>query len=73
MVFDHMIKFGGIYYAAGEDVPMEEKNDAPEIDVPMEEKNDAPEIDVPMEEKIEIPELQVDDEPKRRGKKPKAV
>ena len=60
MVFDHMIKFGGIYYAAGEDVPMEEKNDAPEIDVPMEEK-------------IEIPEMQVDDEPKRRGKKPKAV
>lgn len=60
MVFDHMIKFGGIYYAAGEDVPMEEKNDAPEIDVPMEEK-------------IEIPELRVDDEPKRRGKKPKAV
>lgn len=60
MVFNHMIKFGGIYYAAGEDVPMEEKNDAPEIDVPMEEK-------------IEIPELQVDDEPKRRGKKPKAV
>ena len=60
MVFDHMIKFGGIYYAAGEDVPMEEKNDATEIDVPMEEK-------------IEIPELQVDDEPKRRGKKPKAV
>nr|DAH47238.1 MAG TPA: hypothetical protein [Bacteriophage sp.] len=60
MVFDHMIKFEGIYYAAGEDVPMEEKNDAPEIDVPMEEK-------------IEIPELQVDDEPKRRGKKPKAV
>lgn len=60
MVFDHMIKFGGIYYAAGEDVPMEEKNDAPEIDVPVEEK-------------IEIPELQVDDDPKRRGKKPKAV
>nr|DAW42494.1 MAG TPA: hypothetical protein [Bacteriophage sp.] len=60
MKFDHMIKFGGIYYAAGEDVPMEEKNDALEIDVPMEEK-------------IEIPELQVDDEPKRRGKKPKAV
>lgn len=50
MKFDHMIKFGGIYYAAGEDVPMEEKNDAPEIDVPMEEK-------------IEMPELQVDDEP----------
>lgn len=60
MKFDHMIKFGGIYYAAGEDVPMEEKNDAPEIDVPMEEK-------------IEMAELQVDDEPKRRGKKPKAV
>lgn len=60
MKFDHMIKFGGIYYAAGEDVPIEEKNDAPEIDVPMEEK-------------IEMPELQVDDEPKRRGKKPKAV
>lgn len=60
MKFDHMIKFGGIYYAAGEDVPMEEKNDALEIDVPVEEK-------------IEIPELQVDDEPKRRGKKPKAV
>jgi hypothetical protein len=60
MKFDHMIKFGGIYYAAGEDVPMEEKNDAPETDVPMEEK-------------IEMPELQVDDEPKRRGKKPKAV
>nr|DAL39280.1 MAG TPA_asm: hypothetical protein [Bacteriophage sp.]DAV45844.1 MAG TPA: hypothetical protein [Bacteriophage sp.] len=60
MKFDHMIKLNGIYYAAGEDVPMEEKNDAPEIDVPMEEK-------------IEIPELQVDDEPKRRGKKPKAV
>lgn len=60
MKFDHMIKFGGIYYAAGEDVPMEEKNDAPEIDVPMKEK-------------IEMPELQVDDEPKRRGKKPKAV
>ena len=60
MKFDHMIKFGGIYYATGEDVPMEEKNDAPEIDVPMEEK-------------IEMPELQVDDEPKRRGKKPKAV
>lgn len=60
MKFDHMIKLDGVYYAAGEDVPMEEKNDAPEIDVPMEEK-------------IEIPELQVDDEPKRRGKKPKAV
>lgn len=60
MKFDHMIKLNGIYYAAGEDVPMEGKNDAPEIDVPMEEK-------------IEIPELQVDDEPKRRGKKPKAV
>ena len=60
MKFDHMIKLNGIYYAAGEDVPMEEKNNAPEIDVPMEEK-------------IEIPELQVDDEPKRRGKKPKAV
>ena len=60
MKFDHMIKLNGIYYAAGEDVPMEEKNDAPEIDVPMEEK-------------IEIPELQVDDEPKRKGKKPKAV
>lgn len=60
MKFDHMIKFGGIYYAAGEDVPMEEKNDAPETDVPMEEK-------------IEMPELQVDDGPKRRGKKPKAV
>lgn len=60
MKFDHMIKLNGIYYAAGEDVPMEEKNDAPEIDVPMEEK-------------IEMPELQVDDEPKRRGKKPKAV
>lgn len=60
MKFDHMIKLNGIYYAAGEDVPMEEKNDAPEIDAPMEEK-------------IEIPELQVDDEPKRRGKKPKAV
>ncbi|MEE0833356.1 MAG: hypothetical protein UIK37_08015 [Lachnospiraceae bacterium] len=55
-----MIKLNGIYYAAGEDVPMEEKSDALEIDVPMEEK-------------IEIPELQVDDEPKRRGKKPKAV
>ena len=54
MKFDHMIKLGGIYYAAGEDVPMEEKNDAPEIDVTIEEK-------------IEIPELQVDDEPKRRG------
>jgi len=52
MKFDHMIKLNGIYYAAGEDVPMEEKKDAPEI---------------------EIPELQVDDEPKRRGKKPKAV
>ena len=60
MKFDHMIKLNGVYYAAGEDVPVEEKNDAPEIDVPMEEK-------------IEIPELQVDDEPKRRGKKPKAV
>ena len=60
MKFDHMIKFGGIYYAAGEDVPMEEKSDALEIDVPMEEK-------------IEIPELLVDDAPKRRGKKPKAV
>ncbi len=60
MKFDHMIKLNGIYYAAGEDVPMEGKNDAPEIDVPMEEK-------------IEIPELQVDDEPKRRSKKPKAV
>lgn len=60
MVFDHMIKFGGIYYAAGEDVPMKEKSDALETDVPVEEK-------------IEIPELQVDDEPKRRGKKPKAV
>ena len=60
MKFDHMIKLNGIYYAAGEDVPMEEKNDAPEIDVPMEEK-------------IEIPELQVDDEPKRSGKKLKAV
>ena len=60
MKFDHMIKLNGIYYAAGEDVPMEEKNDAPEIDVPMEEE-------------IEMPELQVDDEPKRRGKKPKAV
>lgn len=60
MKFDHMIKLNGVYYAVGEDVPMEEKNDAPEIDVPMEEK-------------IEIPELQVDDEPKRRGKKPKAV
>lgn len=65
MQFDHMIKLNGIYYAAGEDVPMEEKNDAPEIDVMMEEKNDVQEI--------EIPELQVDDEPKRRGKKPKAV
>ena len=60
MKFNHMIKLNGIYYAAGEDVPMEEKNDALEIDVPMEEK-------------IEIPELQVDDEPKRKGKKPKAV
>lgn len=65
MKFDHMIKLNGIYYAAGEDVPMEEKNDAPEIDVPMEDKNDSQEI--------EIPELQVDDEPKRRGKKTKAV
>lgn len=65
MKFDHMIKLNGVYYAAGEDVPMEEKNDAPEIDVTMEEKNDVQEI--------EIPELQVDDEPKRRGKKPKAV
>lgn len=60
MKFDYMIKYKGIYYAAGEDVPMEEKNDALKIDVPMEEE-------------IEIPELQVDDEPKRRGKKPKAV
>ncbi len=60
MKFDHMIKLNGIYYAAGEDVPMEEKNDALKIDVPMEEE-------------IEIPELQVDDEPKRKGKKPKAV
>lgn len=61
MKFDHMIKLNGIYYAAGEDVPMKGKNDAPEIDVTMEEKNDVQEI--------EIPELQVDDEPKRRGKK----
>lgn len=60
MKFDYMIKYKGIYYAAGEDVPMEEKNDALKIDVPMEEE-------------IEIPELQVDDEPKRRDKKPKAV
>lgn len=60
MKFDYMIKYKGIYYAAGKDVPMEEKNDALKIDVPMEEE-------------IEIPELQVDDEPKRRGKKPKAV
>lgn len=29
MKFDHMIKFGGIYYAAGEDVPMEEKKRCP--------------------------------------------
>ena len=65
MKFDHMIKRNGIYYAAGEDVPMEEKNDALKIDVPMEEENDSQEI--------EIPELQVGDEPKRRGKKPKAV
>lgn len=65
MKFDHMIKLNGIYYAAGEDVPMEEKNDALKIDVPMEEENDSQEI--------EIPELQVYDEPKRRGKKPKAV
>lgn len=64
MKFDHMIKLNGIYYAAGEDVPME-KNDAPEIDVPMEEEN--------VSQEIEIPELQVDDEPKRKGKKPKAV
>lgn len=65
MKFDYMIKYKGIYYAAGEDVPMEEKNDALKIDVPMEEENDSQEI--------EIPELQVDDEPKRRGKKLKAV
>lgn len=65
MKFDHMIKLNGIYYAAGEDVLMEEKNDAPEIGVTIEEENDSQEI--------EIPELQVDDEPKRRGKKPKAV
>lgn len=65
MKFDHMIKLNGIYYAAGEDVPMEEKNDAPEIDATIEEENNSQEI--------EIPELQVDDEPKRRGKKPKAV
>lgn len=65
MKFDHMIKLNGIYYAAGEDVPMEEKNDALKIDAPMEEENDS--------QKIEIPELQVDDEPKRRGKKAKAV
>lgn len=65
MKFDHIIKFKGIYYAAGEDVPMEEKNDVLKIDVPMKEENDSQEI--------EIPELQVDDEPKRRGKKPKVV
>lgn len=65
MKFDHMIKLNGIYYAAGEDVPMEEKNDASEIDATIEEENNSQEI--------EIPELQVDDEPKRRGKKPKAV
>ena len=42
MKFDH--DQNGIYYAAGEDVPMEEKNDAPEIDVPMEEKIEIPEF-----------------------------
>lgn len=52
MIFEHLVKYKGIYYAAGEDVPMEEKNDAQEID---------------------IPELDVDDEPKRRGRRPKAV
>ena len=37
MKFDHMIKLNGIYYAAGEDVPMEEICDSLEIDVPVEE------------------------------------
>lgn len=45
MVFDHIVKYNGTYYAAGEDVPMEQetkKTSAPFVspqtdDVPKEE------------------------------------
>lgn len=45
MVFDHIVKYNGTYYAAGEDVPMEQETKKPSApfvspktdDVPKEE------------------------------------
>lgn len=45
MVFDHIVKYNGTYYAAGEDVPMEQETKKPSAPF-VSPKND----DVPKEE-----------------------
>lgn len=73
MKFNYIVKYNGIYYAAGEDVPME-NNGAQEI------KQTESDLDEELEqtksetdEELEQTEAGVDEEPKRRGRKPKAV
>lgn len=56
MVFDHIVKHNGTYYAAGEDVPMEQKTKKPS----------APFVSPKVEE--EVPK----EETKRRGRPAKA-
>lgn len=42
MVFDHIVKHNGTYYAAGEDVPMEQETKKPSAPFAFTADNDAP-------------------------------
>lgn len=45
MVFDHVVNHNGIYYAAGEDVPVEQKTEKPSAPFVSADKDEMPKVE----------------------------
>lgn len=45
MVFNHVVKYGGVYYKAGEEVPMEQETKKPSAPFVSAEKDEMPKVE----------------------------
>lgn len=45
MVFDHVVNHNGIYYAAGEDVPVEQRTEKPSAPFASADKDEMPKVE----------------------------
>lgn len=45
MVFDHVVNHNGIYYAAGEDVPVEQRTEKPSAPFVSADKDEMPKVE----------------------------